>query len=1050
MLIRSTFASAMLGLLLLIVCPVASGQTPGEPTNLMVTSTSATSISLSWTAPTEDGGGAIDGYNVYRCEQGEGDACTPTWIAWVDDGTTFTDTHDDSTSHEDGGTSPITEDTNYRYAVGSSRGSDRSDWSNEVTAVAHTPQVPAAPTGLSGRADSSKVVLGWTAPVGTITSYTLYRGDGNTCDNLTSSQTGIVSDATSVEDTSVTADSTYCYAISASNDVGEGSQSGTAVLKAVTVGKPTVLTVTATSATSIGLSWTAPASDSGGSIEAYNVYRCEQGEGDACTPTWIAWVDDGTTFTDTHDDSTSHEAGGTSPITEGNTYRYDIAAYRVSGGARSDQVTALAQAPMKPAAPTGLSGRADSSKVVLGWTAPVGTITSYTLYRGDGNTCDNLTSSQTNIAASATSVEDTTVTADSTYCYAISASNDVGEGSQSGTAVLKAVMVGKPTVLTVTATSATSIGLSWTAPASDSGGSIEAYNVYRCEQGEGDACTPTWIAWVDDGTTFTDTHDDSTSHEAGGTSPITEGNTYRYDIAAYRVSGGARSDQVTALAQAPMKPAAPTGLSGRADSSKVVLGWTAPVGTITSYTLYRGDGNTCDNLTSSQTNIAASATSVEDTTVTADSTYCYAISASNDVGEGSQSGTAVLKAVMVGKPTVLTVTATSATSIGLSWTAPASDSGGSIEAYNVYRCEQGEGDACTPTWIAWVDDGTTFTDTHDDSTSHETGGTSPITEDNTYRYEVAAYRVSGGARSDQVTALAESPTFVLNLNAIADDNTVNIAEKAAGFTIGGDTGSVSEASVTVTVGSTDLTATSSTDDPAIWSVSVPGDAADIAGTSVDVAVNASKTGYTAATAVERTLTVDLTAPEAPTYTAPSSLKVGVAIAAMSPTGGTGIDGYSATGLPSGLSIGSSTGAIGGTPDTADASTASATITASDTAGNTDTVTIAFPAVAKGDQTLTGFQYSASSVTHRCDRRAIATDNTVPRRRRGSRRRHRFGERGFGDRHRRFHGRSTPRPPMHRAPDTRSTASRRSLRRTPPATPTRWTSRSRRWPRAIRR
>ena len=402
----------------------------------------------------------------------------------------------------------------------------------------------------------------------------------------------------------------------------------------------------------------------------------------------------------------------------------------MSGGARSDQVSAVAQAPVAPAAPTGLSGRADTSKVVLGWTAPGGSITSYTLYRGDGNACDNLTSSQTGIAASATSVEDTAVTADSTYCYAVSATNDVGEGSQSGTAVLKAVTVGKATGLTVTATSATSIGLSWTAPTDDGGGTVEAYNVYRCEQGEGEACSPTtWIGWVDDGTTFTDTHDDSTAHERGGTSPITEGNTYRYELAAYRVSGGARSDQVSAVAQAPVAPAAPTGLSGRADTSKVVLGWTAPGGSITSYTLYRGDGNACDNLTSSQTGIAASATSVEDTAVTADSTYCYAVSATNDVGEGSQSGTAVLKAVTVGKATGLTVTATSATSIGLSWTAPTDDGGGTVEAYNVYRCEQGEGEACSPTtWIGWVDDGTTFTDTHDDSTAHERGGTSPITE----------------------------------------------------------------------------------------------------------------------------------------------------------------------------------------------------------------------------------------------------------------------------------------------------------------------------------
>ena len=203
--------------------------------------------------------------------------------------------------------------------------------------------------------------------------------------------------------------------------------------------------------------------------------------------------------------------------------------------------------------------------------------------------------------------------------------------------------------------------------------------------------------------------------------------------------------------------------------------------------------------------------------------------------------------------------------------------------------------------------------------------------------------------------------LALNLDAVATDNTVNIAEQTAGFAISGDTGSQAGVSVTVTVGATELTATSAEADPATWSVSVPADASYITGTSVDVAVNASKAGYTSPSAVERTLTVDLTAPTAPTYTVPASLQVDVAITAMSPSGGIGIDAYNATGLPSGLGIDTGTGVIGGTPDTPDANAADATVTASDTAGNTAEVSITFPAVAKGDQTLTGFQYSAPSV-----------------------------------------------------------------------------------------
>ena len=65
-------------------------------------------------------------------------------------------------------------------------------------------------------------------------------------------------------------------------------------------------------------------------------------------------------------------------------------------------------------------------------------------------------------------------------------------------------------------------------------------------------------------------------------------------------------------------------------------------------------------------------------------------------------------------------------------------------------------------------------------------------------------------------------------------------------------------------------------------MSVPANAAYITGTSVAVSVSASKTGFTSPDAVTRTLTVDLAAPSV-SYTAPASLKVDVAITAVTPT-----------------------------------------------------------------------------------------------------------------------------------------------------------------------
>ena len=93
--------------------------------------------------------------------------------------------------------------------------------------------------------------------------------------------------------------------------------------------------------------------------------------------------------------------------------------------------------------------------------------------------------------------------------------------------------------------------------------------------------------------------------------------------------------------------------------------------------------------------------------------------------------------------------------------------------------------------------------------------------------------------------MAAAGALALNLDAIAGDDTVNIAEKGRRFTISGDTGSEAGVSVSVTIGTeSPLTATS--DAGGAWSVAVPADAAYLTGTSVAVTVSASKTGYTPA------------------------------------------------------------------------------------------------------------------------------------------------------------------------------------------------------------
>ncbi len=229
---------------------------------------------------------------------------------------------------------------------------------------------------------------------------------------------------------------------------------------------------------------------------------------------------------------------------------------------------------------------------------------------------------------------------------------------------------------------------------------------------------------------------------------------------------------------------------------------------------------------------------------------------------------------------------------------------------------------------------------------------------------IIAYTITDGR-----FGLSDTGTYTLTVNAvlgavtvaldadIADDDVVNIAEKAAGFAISGTV--EAGAMVEVTLGSSS-TVRPATVDGTTWMVAIPADNSEITGTGVAVTATAMLAGRTTGT-VTRTITVDLTPPTA-TYTAPDTLTVGTAITTIMPGGASpDVAGYAVQGgtpLPPGLTLTPNSGAISGTPTMASMATAAVTIRLTDTAGNPTDVPITFPAVALGSQTLTGFAYSS--------------------------------------------------------------------------------------------
>jgi len=177
-----------------------------------------TSVSLSWAAPSANGGSAIIGYNVYRGLSSAGETLLASGVATR----SYLDT-------------AVTDGTTYYYEVTAVNGLGEGPRS---TAASATPQaaVPGSPRSLTAQKATAKgVTLAWTAPASNggaaISGYRLSRSTSSRRETFYVTVTCTATTCT-YTDTGTHSGTTYYYEVAATNKVGTGAASNQASAKA--------------------------------------------------------------------------------------------------------------------------------------------------------------------------------------------------------------------------------------------------------------------------------------------------------------------------------------------------------------------------------------------------------------------------------------------------------------------------------------------------------------------------------------------------------------------------------------------------------------------------------------------------------------------------------------------------------------------------------------------------------------------------------------------------------------------------------------------------
>jgi titin len=375
---------------------LASTSVSAAPTGVVATGKTATSVSLGWLTPVDNGGTQITDYLVQY---------SPDGVVW----STFVDGVSTSLSATVTG---LTRGTSYQFRVRAVNAGGPGAASSTVAAIPAA--LPGAPSGLLVTTKTgSSVSLSWVAPVDNggreITDYLVqYSTDGAAWSTFVDG----VSTSLSATVTGLTRGTSYQFRVVAVTPEGSSPASSSVSSVPSTVPATPSVSRTAKSDNSITVGWSIP--DNGGlAINGYRVEISTDGSNWMLAESSLTW--------------TSKLITGLDPRTN---YRVRVAALNENGtgawGLATDLITDSV-----PFAPTSLQVVAGDGSVQLGWVAGANGGSSVTdheiAYTTDGSNWTIFSHSPT----TASSLRITGLTNGVDYRFRVRAINTYGAGDQS-------------------------------------------------------------------------------------------------------------------------------------------------------------------------------------------------------------------------------------------------------------------------------------------------------------------------------------------------------------------------------------------------------------------------------------------------------------------------------------------------------------------------------------------------------------------------------------------------------------------------------------------